>query len=483
MGRTLILDANVVDQINRGNQDAANTLKSMSRNGDTIYISRQAYDELVTKPAIPRTAAANKEFLKDANIQIAPAGALAARVDVYSGNQTKTGTVLSEEDALVAAQAKAINAEIWSFDRAFRNNAGAVRNMGVKVAPECTQVPLVSTQTPADFRVGRRLMSMAPIEVGLNGQVTRPGPRGGTSGAYTASVGVPEDLPEVGGPSPKGQAIAGGVMLALEGINFVLNIINDNIQKKKANDALDSVRLAIGQARGANPTHGVLLLFFYTQVDAGDSIIRPGAVFHYLMWGHGATHDEALQDAFKNPTISQGTSPSERKFDQEVWIPPLQKAQITQAKVPFPPIAQGRFFLGNSSTAIFQLVSFNTLGGFDDIVEKKLDLPNGRNVDFVVLQAPSEVRWFNVNGKQTTKVPLKEAKTANGNTITVVDLDPWSPFSAAAAMVFPVDDWAETVFSFVSATDDDGGWLNSYINFRMIRWVRAPNIHLLKFLK
>jgi hypothetical protein len=201
--------------------------------------------------------------------------------------------VLSEEDALVAAQSKAINAEIWSFDRAFRNNPGAVRNLGVKVAPECTQVPLVSTQTPADYRVGRRLMSMAPIEVGLNGQVTSPGPRGGTAGAYTASVGVPEEVPKAGGPSPKGQALVVGVVLALEGINFVLNIINDNIQRKKANESLDTVRLAIGQARTANPTHGILLLFFYTQVDAGDSIIRPGAVFHYLMWGHGATHDEA----------------------------------------------------------------------------------------------------------------------------------------------------------------------------------------------
>ena len=446
MARTLILDANVVDQINRGNEDAADALKSMSRKGDTIYISKQAYEELVTKPAIPRTAAANKEFLKDAHIQIAPPGALAARVDVYSGNQTKTGTVLSEEDALVAAQAKAINAEIWSFDRAFRNNPGAVTNLGVKVAPECTQVPLVSTQTSADYRVGRRLMSMAPIEVGLNGRVFRPGPVGGNTGAYSASVGVPEELPEVGGPSAKGQAIVGGVALALEGISIVLNIINDNIQRKKANEALDAVRPAIGQARSTNPTHGILLLFFYTQVEAGDSIVRPGAVFHYLMWGHGSTHDEALRDAFRYPTISQGTSPSERNFDQEVWISPLQKSQLTEAKTPFPPVAQARFFLGNSSNAIFQLVSFNPLTGFDDIVERKIDLPGGGIVDFVVLQPSSEVRWLNLNGIQTTKIPLKEAKTANGNTITVVDLDPYSPFSAAAAMVFPIDDWAEEVF-------------------------------------
>jgi hypothetical protein len=64
----------------------------------------------------------------------------------------------------------------------------------------------------------------------------------------------------------------------------------------------------------------------------------------------------------------------------------------------------------------------------------------------------------------------------------VVDLDPYLPFNAAAAMVFPVDDWAETVFNSVSPTDG-ANVLNSYINFRMIRWVRAANIHLLNFLK
>jgi hypothetical protein len=325
-------------------------------------------------------------------------------------------------------------------------------------------------------------MSFPPIEIGLNGQVTRPGPPGGTAGAYTASVGVPEELPQVGGPSPKGQAIIGGITLALEGINFVLNVINDNIQKKRANEALDKERQAIGKSRSDHPTEGILLLFFYTQVDAGDSIIKPGANFDYMMWGQGATHDEALQDAFKTPTISRAPSLSERKFDQEVWIPPLTKPQLTQAKMPFPPIAQARFFLGDSSTAIFQLVTFDVFGGFDDIIEKKLDLPNGRNANFLVLDPPAEVSWFNLNGRQTVKVHLKDAKTANGNTIRVVDLDPYLPFNAAAAMVFPVDDWAETVFNSVSPTDG-ANVLNSYINFRMIRWVRAANIHLLNFLK
>jgi hypothetical protein len=86
-----------------------------------------------------------------------------------------------------------------------------------------------------------------------------------------------------------------------------------------------------------------------------------------------------------------------------------------------------------------------------------------------------------MNGRQAVQVPLVEDKTANENTIKVVDLDPWSPFHAKAAMVFPVDEWAEKVFGQVSPTGNYFS-LGTYVNFGMIRWVRAKNIHLLRFL-
>src|SRR5690348_9684173 len=68
------------------------------------------------------------------------------------------------------------------------------------------------------------------------------------------------------------------------------------------------------------------------------------------------------------------------------------------------------------------------------------------------LNPPSEVYWYNKNGKQKVDVPIKESQTANGNTIKVVDLDPWSPFNAKAAMVFPVNEWCEQVFGIVDPT-------------------------------
>ena len=59
-------------------------------------------------------------------------------------------------------------------------------------------------------------------------------------------------------------------------------------------------------------------------------------------------------------------------------------------------------------------------------------------------------------------VPLKDDKTANGNSIKVVDLDPWSPFNAKAAMVFPIDDRPEEVFRTVQPTNNYN-ILSSYI--------------------
>jgi hypothetical protein len=89
MPRTVILDANVVDQINRGNQQAANSLNQMRRSGDRVYVSRQAYNEMVNQPAIPRTATANREFLREMNIQVAPPGPLELRQDLRENKRIR----------------------------------------------------------------------------------------------------------------------------------------------------------------------------------------------------------------------------------------------------------------------------------------------------------------------------------------------------------------------------------------------------------
>jgi hypothetical protein len=465
-------------------------LKRYLKSGTQVYIARSAYDELVTRAQNPKQGGEYDWLLKDAGIAIAPSGKLTDRGNVYADNiehvpapnrpQLKTFAGKDDPsrpgDVFIAAQAKAIKARVWTFDKKLQNAAPV---LGYQLAPECDIKDISGPEVPT---LARKLLDMNPRAIGADGRPlpTQEPPAGG--GTYSV-VGVADNsIPETGGPSPKGQAIVGGIMLAFEGVNFVLNLINDHIQTKRVNEALDKIRPAVSMDRLKNPRMGVLLLFYYTQYQAPeDSIIKPGAAFDCVIWGKGSTRDEALRDAFSAPTISRGTGPNERRFSRDIWIPPLEKPVITTAKCPFPPIAVGRFFLGNSNKAKFQLVEFGIIGGFDDIMEKTVELPDNSNADFAVLRPPSQVHWYNLNGRQTVDVPLKDAKTANDNTIKVVDLDPWSPFNAKAAMVFPVDDWTEKVFDAVAATDDSN-FLSTYVNFGMIRWIRPENIHLLRFL-
>jgi predicted nucleic acid-binding protein len=493
MADPILLDKNVITSISRNNKPAADALARYLASDTPVYISKAAYDELVTRAQTLKQSGEYEWLLRDARINVAPPGNMQNRVDVYADNiqhmpspnqpqlkdYSRKDDPSKPGDIFVVAQAKGINARLWTFDAKVRN---AAPTLGVSLVPECG---IGDVSGPEDVTVGRKLLGLNPRLIGPNG---KPVPTGGTGsggggGGGHSIVGVADNtLPETGGPSPKGQAIVGGIQLAFEGINFVLNLVNEQIQKKKVTDALDNIRPAVAAARANNPRMGVLLLFYYTQYQAPDeSIIKPGAAFDYVIWGKGATRDEALRDALSTPTISRGTGPNESKFSREVWIPQLVKATVTTAKCPFPPIAVGRFWLGNSNKAKFQLVEFNIIGGFDDVVEKSIDLPLNTNADFVVLQPPPQVYWFNLNGRQPVDVPLKDAQTANGNTIKVVDLDPWSPFNAKAAMVYPLDNWTEQVFASVGPTS---GYqtLSTYVNFSMIRWIRPVNIHLLRFL-
>jgi hypothetical protein len=179
--RTLYLDANVFDQINRGNLDAARTLRRLLDDPNVdVRVPPWIHRELVDQPDLPRTAAANRLMLADLRIQQGAAPNLAQRVDVSLNSETASGgSTVSLRDRQLIASARAGNAEIWSFDRTFRNNAAMIQsNHGVRVAPESQSVPMVQG-TRADYRVGRQLMGLMPVDISFNGSVTRRGHSGG----------------------------------------------------------------------------------------------------------------------------------------------------------------------------------------------------------------------------------------------------------------------------------------------------------------
>jgi hypothetical protein len=124
--------------------------------------------------------------------------------------------VLQPNDVLVAADAKSMNGEVWSVDDAFHSNAGSVRKtVGVKVAPESEQIASVGkgTKAPAqDYRVGRKLLGLDPVEISLTGKVTRApstGPPTGGGGAAGGST--------TGGQPPKTSGTGSGAAGASKG--------------------------------------------------------------------------------------------------------------------------------------------------------------------------------------------------------------------------------------------------------------------------
>ena len=376
---------------------------------------------------------------------------------------------------LLWAPAKAINAKLWTLDEKLSKRAP---QFGVQLAPECN---LKGVSGPEDPDAGRQLLGLNPKPVGVNGQVLASNAAGGGNGGTYAVEGVADNtLPEFVGPSAKGQAMVGGIQLAFEGINFVLNLINDRVQKSRVDEALSRIRATVAKARGDNPRLGVLLIFYYTQVQAPEeSIMKPGAAFDYLIWGQGITADEARVDALSTPTISRGVAPRAQIFPGSL-ASAADQDQHHDGEMPLPAGGRRAVLSGQFQSSEIPVGDVRCFRRIRRIREKSVELPKGVNADFAVLKPPSEVYWYNMNGRQTVSVPLKDAKTANSNTIKVVDLDPWSPFNASAAMVFPVTDWTEEVFNTVSSTSNYES-LSTYVNFKMVRWVRAENIHLLRF--
>ena len=86
MGDVILIDKNVVTSISRNNKPAAEALKRYMDSDTKVYISKVAYDELVTRAQTPKQGGEYEWLLKDARIEIAPSGSLTTRGDVYADN-------------------------------------------------------------------------------------------------------------------------------------------------------------------------------------------------------------------------------------------------------------------------------------------------------------------------------------------------------------------------------------------------------------
>jgi hypothetical protein len=201
--RRIVLDANVFDQIARGNIEAANTLRALVQKHQ-VYVSWQAFHEwaIVTKDR--KQANTVIRIIEKLQIKSAPPAPSVVLNELKAKNTfTKgkgTASVLAREtDLKVAAEAKALDAEVWSFDRGFRNNSGGVeKTLGVKVAPETKTIQKVAANPKASQARALRILGIKedPVKGHLpEGKVTAPSggaTGGGAAVKETESVAVKE---------------------------------------------------------------------------------------------------------------------------------------------------------------------------------------------------------------------------------------------------------------------------------------------------
>jgi hypothetical protein len=133
---------------------------------------------------------------------------------------------------------------------------------------------------------------------------------------------------------------------------------------------------------------------------------------------------------------------------------------------------------------MLQGVVWNGVSGFDDLWERKLEVPDIMTPSFLILKPPDKIRWWYQAGQNAvvqmeTEIPVVWRAAASGGKVPAVDLDPYMPFfSVAAAMVFPADDDTDDLVATRNPTQDNLGQLGRYLNVRQMRWVRAEHIRI-----
>lgn len=304
----------------------------------------------------------------------------------------------------------------------------------------------------------------------------------------TAHTGEPDMQPvhEVG-PSARGEAIAGGAQLGLQLLNEILNYYGDREQERRVSEALAEIEPRIHSYQTLHPDMGATLIVYYSQWQAPeDSPLRPGPRFERIELGFGQTPEAAYANWLDQPQLRPGLGYNVSESFQQLWVPPPAPAPLKpkeEVPLPEPPFARLALATFAGGAATLQTVNYEIGSGFDDVDEKRLDLPEGFAPRFYVLDMPKRLTLFtNITTPPKTyeKTFPVEARGVDGGSLPVLDLDPWLPGGTASAVcVFPADHATAELFDKAPTTYGLANFV-TYRNFGLVRWVRPEHIRLIR---
>jgi predicted nucleic acid-binding protein len=317
----IVIDANLLKNISQGNVDAAEALLRYRRAGAEIYISRPAYEELVTRAPTPRFRAQYRTMLKELDIKIAPASAMKARVDLYAdniqtepkaskgiGRFTEYGGKGNTEpgDVFVAGEAKSLNAQIFTLDETMVKRA---KQFGVQLAPESTNIKAV--RGPEDPTRGLDLLGIEEAEITITPMEINVSARAATA------VGL-----EAGGMR-EAASTAAEVALTL-GIQIGLFLIDYYMTKAIYNDIIkDGLKAAGKQAADRiNKQLKQSIADLQLKLDDGEKVYANIVIqVHWIKYTLGAGRGDYIKPdvRLKDVNITSRNIKSERHFSDDPY--------------------------------------------------------------------------------------------------------------------------------------------------------------------
>jgi hypothetical protein len=521
MGRTLLIDRTVIDQLNSGNAAVARVIKSLPPRS-AIWISHELYASLnpaeqrmvndlgVNYPNADQHYLASYRIRSDARLR-----------HTLAMNPSALDAVTPEYEMTVAS-AEAHHAELMTFDTKLSN---VYRQFtGARIVPEMASISAVNA--PKNYNTGRQVLGLRPLLVSPDGTVhqtrmpakpvnikvgdktlgyvnedgdfiksdgprTKSGAR--TTANITAQAGDQLEPVQEYGPSAAGEAKFQGATLAFRGVNFVLQKINGAIQARRFDAMWKGMQPFVQQKLDDDPQLGALLLIYYSQAQGdAESAIEPVQVFQTIGVGYGFTPDDALRDYASRPQVGIGGNVGDK-----IWLKPKEPADVSRLRLPFGTTVAGLATFVPGKEKLVR-VKFGGRAGFDDKMSSRetLDVPGGMTPRFYYLWPPDEVSYF--DGKYITVSVgwtfSDDADESNADIdftlktwsgIPVVKLDSainpstWFGDGATAAMVWPADNSTANLFQSASPTGDNYGFLAGQ-SLGPMRWVRPEFIRVIK---
>jgi hypothetical protein len=484
--RIIVFDRTIIDQINLGNAEVAKSLRTVLQEGAEVWTTREIYS---------RGTEADRLLIDNSGIHVVPVA------DSYADNKVTQGKVdriphANWKAAALAEDLKVKRKSDVELMTADRSTADAYRKYNGRVTPLAGRT---LSGKNFNYNQARRLMQLKPLNLTAYGDVVRTARGKGkapnmiprtidrTWAWKETSPGKKGTTPAVGEPSPRGQATVGGLVLAFQGVNWMIQQKAAKISEQRFEADWARKRPEIERILNEDPTLGVKL-FTYFQRGADDtssgSIIEPTSVYHHMHYATGYTESEADQNFAMQKNYDGAAGNIVAGPDN--WFPPRVQVSPEKLKTPFRSQGLGTFVRGKEK---LRNVKWKGLSGFDDLDQTELDVPKELTPQFLILVPPDEITFYNGSSRHTADIDQRQVHPAEVNspltgdlTVWVVELDAhWRPYAdAKAAMVFPANQYTQTLFKKAPKTRDNLGQLNPIVNFDMVRWVEPENLHVLR---